>query len=393
MSGRVLHVVKVAGISGAENHLLLLLPALRERGWDVAAVMLDEGEPGAEDFAARLEADGVPVERVRLERALDPRAFRRILRRARRDRPDVLHTHLVHADFHGLPAGRLARVPALVSTKHGFNAFRDRKAFATADRTVASLADVHVAISAGLARYLAESEGFDAASFEVVHYGIEAGREPLPLPGAPRLAIVGRLIPLKGHDVLLRAVARARERLPGLTLEIAGDGELEPVLRATATRLGLDDAVTFLGRVAPVTPALERAEVVVVPSFGEGFGMVALEAMERGRPVIASDVGGLPEIVDDGRTGILVPPGDVEALARAIEELADDPARTAAMGRAGRARALEDFSQERCTERIAALYGPALAAGGERRLRRRSSQARSSANAARSASTKSHGAR
>ena len=392
MSGRVLHVVKVAGISGAENHLLLLLPALRDHGWEVEAVMLHEGEPGAEDFAVRLEADGVPVERVRLSRAFDPRAFARILRRARRDRPDVVHTHLVHADFHGLPAGRLARVPALVSTKHGFNAFRDRKAFATADRAVASLADVHVAISAGLARYLAESEGFDAATFEVVHYGIEAGSEPPPLPGAPRLAIVGRLIPIKGHDVLLRAVARARERLPGLTLEIAGDGELEQELRATAIRLGLGDAVTFLGRVAPVDPVLERAEVVVVPSFGEGFGMVALEAMERGRPVIASDVGGLPEIVDEGRTGLLVPPGDVEALARAIAELAD-PARAASMGEAGRARALAEFSQDRCTERIAALYETALGAGGERRFRRRSLQARSSAKAASSASTKSHGAR
>jgi len=392
VSGRVLHVVKVAGISGAENHLLLLLPALRDRGWDVAAVMLHEGEPGAEDFAARLEADGVPVERVRLSRAFDPRAFARILRRARRDRPDVVHTHLVHADFHGLPAGRLARVPALVSTKHGFNAFRDRKAFATADRAVASLADVHVAISAGLARYLAESEGFDAATFEVVHYGIEAGSEPPPLPGAPRLAIVGRLIPIKGHDVLLRAVARARERLPGLTLEIAGDGELEQELRATAIRLGLGDAVTFLGRVAPVDPVLERAEVVVVPSFGEGFGMVALEAMERGRPVIASSVGGLPEIVDEGRTGLLVPPGDVEALVRAIAQVADDPARAAGMGQAGRARALDGFSQERCTERIESLYLAGLEAGVRRRSRT-SSQARSSANAASSASRKSQGTR
>jgi glycosyltransferase involved in cell wall biosynthesis len=392
MSGSVLHVVKVAGISGAENHLLLLLPALRERGWEVVVVMLHEGEPGAEEFATRLEAHGVAVERVRLSRPFDPRVVARIASRARRDRPDVLHTHLVHADFHGLPAGRLARVPALVTTKHGFNAFRDRKAFATADRTVAALADVHVAISAGLARYLAEREGFDAASFEVVHYGIAAGAEPPPLPGAPKLAVVGRLIPIKGHEVLLRAVARARDRIPGLTLEVAGDGELEPELRASAAGLGLGDAVTFLGRVAPADPVLERAEVVLVPSFGEGFGMVALEAMERGRPVIASAVGGLPEIVDDGRTGLLVPPGDVEALADAIAELASDPGRVAAMGAAGRARALTEFSQERCTERIEALYGTALAAAGERRFRR-SSHARSSAHAASSASTKSHGAR
>ena len=150
MSGRVLHVGKVAGISGAENHLLLLLPALRERGWDVAAVMLHEGEPGAEDFAARLEADGVPVERVRLSRAIDPRGVLAASCGGRgASGPAILHTHLVHADFHGLPAGRLARVPVLVSTKHGFNAFRDGKAFAAADRAVASLADVHIAISAG----------------------------------------------------------------------------------------------------------------------------------------------------------------------------------------------------------------------------------------------------
>ena len=392
MSGRVLHVVKVAGISGAENHLLLLLPALAARGFDVAAVMLHEGEPGAEEFAARLELVGVPVERVRLARALDSRAFGRILRRARQERPDILHTHLVHADFHGLPAGRIARVPGLVSTKHGFNAFRDGKAFAAADRTIASLADVQIAISAGLADYLGEKEGFDPGSFEVVHYGIEAGPQPPPLPGAPRLAIVGRLIPIKGHDVLLRALAVARERLPDLTLEVAGEGPLEPELRATVARLGLDDGVTFLGRVAPVAPVLERAQAVVVPSFGEGFGMVALEAMERGRAVIASAVGGLPEIVDDGRTGILVPPGNAGALAAAIVELAGDRARAAELGAAARARALAEFSQERCTARTEAIYGAALAAAGERRFRR-SSQARSSANAASSASTKSHGAR
>ncbi len=392
MSTRVLHVVKVAGISGAENHLLLLLPALRERGFDIGALMLHEGEPGAEEFAARLEAEGVPVERVRLARPIDARAFSRILRRARRERPSILHTHLVHADFHGLPAGRLARVPALVSTKHGFNAFRDGKAFAAADRAISSLADVHVAISAGLARYLGESEGFDPAGFEVVHYGIEAGPQPPPLPGEPRLAIVGRLIPIKGHEVLFRALARARERLSGLELDVAGDGPLEHELRATVARLGLADAITFLGRVAPVAPVLERAQLVVVPSFGEGFGMVALEAMERGRPVIASAVGGLPEIVDDGRTGVLVPPGDVEALSEAIVGLAGDSARAAAMGAAGRARALGEFSQERCTDRIEALYGAALAAAGDRR-RRTSSHARSSANAASSASTKSHGAR
>ena len=387
-----MQVVKVAGISGAENHLLLLLPALRERGFDVRVVVLHEGEPGAEEFASRLGDAGVPVDRLRISGPGGPRTLARLTRIVRRQRPDILHTHLVHADFHGLVAGRLARIPVLVSTKHGFNPFREGRLFATADRAVARLADVHVAISAGLARYLEEREGFDASSFEIVHYGIEPGPTPAPLPGAPRLAIVGRLIPIKGHDVLFRALAAVRRDLPELTLEVAGDGPLDAELRSTVTRLGLDDVVSFLGHVEDVDAVFERAEVVVVPSHGEGFGMVALEAMERGRPVIASAVGGLPEIVDDGRTGLLVPSGDVDVLGAALRELAGDRGRAAVMGASGRARALEAFSQERCTSRVAELYRAALDTAGRRRSRTRH-QTRSSANAASTASRKSHGAR
>jgi glycosyltransferase involved in cell wall biosynthesis len=392
MSISVLHIAKVAGISGSENHLLLLLPQLAERGFDVRLVMLHEGEPGAQEFASRLDAAGVAVEQLTLPRAADPVAFSRLGRLVRRRRPTILHTHLVHADFYGLVAGRLARVPVLVSTKHGFNPFRDGRAFAAADRAVASLADVHIAISAGLARYLAEREGFDEEGFEIVHYGIEPAAPPPPLPGAPRLAIVGRLIPIKGHEVLLRALASVRDALPGVTLEVAGDGPLDGELRAAVRRLGLEDVVTFSGRVSPIAPVLERAQVVVVPSFGEGFGMVALEAMERGRPVVASAVGGLPEIVDDGVTGLLVAPGDAEALASAVRAVARDHSCAKAYGRAGRERALEEFSQKRCTDRIEALYRASLRTARKRRRRRRL-QARSSANAASSASTKSHGAR
>ena len=392
MSLRVLHVAKVAGISGSENHLLLLLPDLRARGHDVRLVMLHEGEPGAEELAVRLERGGVPVERLRMRLPLDPLAFARVARSIRRRRPDVVHTHLVHADFHGLPAGRLARAPLLVSTKHGFNPFRGGRGFAAADRAVARLADVHVAISHGLARYLAESEGFDEDAFEIVHYGIVPGPPPTDPPAEPRLAVVGRLIPIKAHDVLLAALTRVREELPEATLEIAGEGPLDAELRATVTRLGLRDAVSFLGRVAPAAPVFERSAVVVVPSRGEGFGMVALEAMERGRAVVASDVGGLPEIVEDGVTGIVVPPDEPEALAAALLELLRDPARAAAMGAAGRVRALAAFSQGRCTDRIEELYRAALETGSRRRART-SSQARSSANAASSASRKSHGVR
>lgn len=356
-AGLVLHMQKVAGISGSEAHLLQLLPDLRERGWDVEFLMLHEEEPGAWDFARELEARGVPVEAIRVRADVDPIAYTEVLAALARRRPRVLHTHLVHADVYGQLAGASLRVPLRLSTKHGFNWFRESRFFALADRTVASFAHVHIAISRGLARYLAEMEGFDEDGFEIVHYGLRAGAEPAPYAGAePRLLCVGRLIPVKGHLVLFRAVAQARARLPGLMLDVAGHGPLEPALRAYVRELGLSEAVRFLGFVSPVQAAVERAAVVVVPSLGEGFGMVALEAMERGRAVIASDVGGLPEIVADGETGLVVPAGDTEALAEAIVALGRDLDRAAAMGLAGRQRALESFRQEQCTERVEALY-------------------------------------
>jgi len=358
----VLHVGKVSGISGSENHLLLLLPALRSHGVDARFVLLHEDEPGAAEFGSRLTEAGVPVEPIRLPHAADPRAYRRLVATIRRQRPAIVHTHLVHADFLGLTAARLCRVPVLISTKHGFNSFRESRVFAGADRAVGRLASPHVAISEGLAQYLVATEGFREDTFTVIHYGIEPGPEPPPYAGStPRLLCIGRLVPIKGHDVLLRAFARAREAVPGLELALAGAGPLEAELRSRVGELDLASSVRFLGLVSPVGPELESAAIVVVPSLGEGFGMVALEAMERGRAVIASDVGGLPEIVTDGETGLVVPRSDDAALAAAIVQLADDLPRAAAMGEAGRARALAAFGQESCTRRTVALYEAALA--------------------------------
>ena len=384
MNEVVLHVGKVSGISGSEAHLLTLLPDLRARGWDVRFAHLHENEPGAAEFARRLSAAGVPVEGFRLPRAFDPLAFARLLRYVRRTKPQILHTHLVHADFYGLLAGALARVPVRVSTKHGFNSFRERRLFAVADRSVARLAHLQIAISGGLARYLAETEGFPEDAFEIVHYGIAAGPEPPPYQGGSRLLCVGRLVPVKGIDTLLSAFSAAVREQPDLILDIAGDGPLRSELESAAAGLGLGDSVRFLGRVEDATTRMERAAAVVVPSLGEGFGMVALEAAERGRPVIASAVGGLPEIVDDGHTGVLVPPRDAPALAAAIVALVRDPAGAASLGRAARERALAEFSLARCADRTDVLYREAL----DRRASTKSTAAPAS-----SASAKSHGTR
>jgi glycosyltransferase involved in cell wall biosynthesis len=361
MRTTVLHLQKVAGISGSEAHLLSLLPRLRERGWDIRLLMLHEHEPGAWDFARALTARGVEVDAIPLSADVDPLAFLRLVGYLGRIRPRILHTHLVHADAYGQLAGTLARVPVRVSTKHGFNEFREGRAFALGDRTVSSLAHVHIAISQGLARYLADTEGFDESSFEIVHYGIAPNGAARPYEGpVPRLLCVGRLIPIKGHIVLLRALAQARGRIPGLELEIAGRGPLEPALKALVKELGLGEAVRFLGHVSPIQAAIERSAIVVVPSMGEGFGMVALESMERARPVIAAAIGGLGELVEDGVTGLLVPPAEAEPLAEAIVRLAGDLPLAARMGEEGRKRALRDFLEQRCTDRTEALYRRAL---------------------------------
>ncbi len=349
----ILNVQKVSGVSGSEAHLLDVLPRLRERGLAATMLVLHEGEDGAAEFVDRMRASGVPTEAWRMRFDLDPRVPARLLRR----RPDILHTHLVHADVLGLPAGALARVPVRISTKHGFNEFRANRAIAAADRAAARFAHRQIAISAGLADYLAATEGFDRASFEVVHYGIAPGAEPPPPPDGPRLVAVGRLIPIKGFDLLLRAFAQARADVPELTLELAGAGPLEHELRAAAP-----EGVTFLGRVARVGAVYERNAIAVVPSRGEGFGMVALEAAERGRAAIVSDVGGLPEIVADGETGVVVPREDAAALARAIVELASSPERVRALGAAARQRALTEFSADTAADSLARVYRETAAA-------------------------------
>jgi glycosyltransferase involved in cell wall biosynthesis len=356
-AGTVLHLQKVAGISGSEAHLLSLLPRLQERGWDIRFLMLHEHEPGARDFSRELTSRGIPLDAIPLAADVDPIAFVRIAAYLARKRPTILHTHLVHADVYGQLTGLLAGVPIRISTKHGFNEFRENPGFALGDRAIASLAHAHIAISRGLARYLEDVEGFDGESFEIVHYGIEPdGGVRAYGGGVPRLLCVGRLIPIKGHIVLLRAFAAARRELPDLQLDVAGRGPLEPALRAVAKELGVADAVHFLGHVAPIQRAIENAAIVVVPSMGEGFGMVALEAMERARPVIAAEIGGLGELVEDGVTGLLVPPGDPAPLARAMADLGGDLGGAARMGEAGRRRALDRFLQERCTDRTELLY-------------------------------------
>lgn len=348
----VVHVHKVSGISGSENHLLSLLPRLRERGWDIRMLALHSGEPGAQQFVTAMAERGVPVEQERLRGHVDPRTFARLARRFRG--VPIVHAHLVHAHLHALPAALLARVPVRIAHHHGWTTYPERRLFVLGERLSTHAATHEIVLSEGLTRYLVDRGAIHRRP-EVMLYGIDPGPEPPPPPAEPRLLSLSRLHPMKGIEVLLQAVAAARAAVPELRLEVAGDGPLEEELRRVAP-----DGVEFLGRVSPVAPLLDRNAVLVVPSRHEGLGMVALEAMAHGRAVIATSVGGLPELVVDGETGLIVPPHDAAALSRAIIELAGDPARVRAMGAAARRRVVTEFAESRPVDRVEALYRAAL---------------------------------
>ena len=201
---------------------------------------------------------------------------------------------------------------------------------------------------------------------KVVHCGIEPGRfaEPATLPeGGPLLVAIGRLVEQKGLPVLIDALALAAPEMPGLRLTLVGDGPLRPALEQAIAAQGLATQVVLVGwqDEAQVRRHLGAAQALVLPSFAEGLPMVVMEAMAAGRPVIATAIAGVPELVVPGETGWLAPAGEPAALAAAIAALAGTPARQLAeMGRAARARVLERHDVDREAGKLAALIEAAL---------------------------------
>ena len=339
---RVVHVHRMRGIGGSERHLLTLLPALAERGVDVRFVGLDDPGWNVEPF---YEALAVPAERLTA-----PWRLRRVLRRLR---PDIVHTHLVHADVFGALAV-LGRRVRLVSTKHNDDPFRAGP-FRFAERVLTLRASKVIAITEALRRFNVERVGLPEAKIAVVHYGLDSAPEPwgpspdLALsPGARVLLCVCRLVPQKGVDVAVAALRSIREQHPDAALVVLGEGPERPRLES--------EGVYLPGRVGDVASWYRRAEIVVHPVRWEGFGLALLEAMLAEKPVVASRVSSVPEIVVDGQSGILVPPDDPAALAEAAIGLLDDPGRAAALGRAGLARARREFSVAQMADRTLAVY-------------------------------------
>ena len=361
---RVLHLTKVQGIGGAEQHLLQLLPALRERGVDARFLSLDGGRDSAR-FHHALDQRGIPWRPVRCGHDVSPRLAVSVARIVREERPDLVHTHMVHADVYGSTAARSSRRP-FVSTRHNDDRYL-LGPFRYVDRSFMHGAARIIAISDAVRDFHIRA-GFEPDRIETIHYGLDElpspSSEPTPgdagiPPGAPLVLAVGRLIEQKDHATLLDAFAIVRRAHPDARLAILGWGPLEAETNRRLRALGLEDSVVLPGRVEP-RDWLLRADVFAHTSLWEGFGIVLLEAMLARLPVVATRVSAVPEIVVDGGTGLLASPGDAAVIARAIDSLLADPARRAALGDAGERRVHEEFSVRRMTDLTLGVYERAL---------------------------------
>ena len=353
---RVLHVHKLTGVGGSERHLLTLLPALRERGIDARFLGLDVPGSDADRFYREL---GAPAARVRCGPDVSPRMARDVVRAVRAERPDLLHTHLVHGDLYGALAAALTGTPFL-STRHNDDRYL-LGPFRFVDRAFAGRARRLIAISDAVRAFL-ERVGHDPAKLVTIHYGLDelpaAASEVTPAEagvpqGVPLVLAVGRLTQQKDHPTALRAFAAAGH--PEARLAILGIGPLEAETRALATELGISDRVVMPGRLE-LRDWLERADVFLHSSQWEGFGMVLLEAMLAGLPVVATRVSAVPEVVADGETGTLVQAGDWQAAAAALDRYLSEPELARETGEAGLRRARDHFSVARMVDRTVGLY-------------------------------------
>jgi glycosyltransferase involved in cell wall biosynthesis len=361
------HVVLSLDVGGLERVVATLARAQHASGARVVVYCLDRA--GA--LAGPLPAAGVPVRTVeRRMRGVDAGAVLRLARMLRADGVGVVHCHNHGAMIYAAVAARLAQSTQVVYTVHGAKTSQ-RKATARflklglVREVVFVSGDARdTARAAGLGgdeRVHTVVNGVDTSSFEGASDGTRVRRELSIASDAPVCGIVARLTPAKDHVTLLDAMVRLRASHPRLHCLVVGDGELRGDLERETRARALNDVVHFLGARGDIADCLAAIDVFVLSSVTEGLAMTLLEAMAAGKPIVATRVGGNPEAIDDGTTGLLVPPGDPAALAAAVAELLDDPARAGRMGAAGRARVRQKFSLEAMVAGYAAIYDRAAA--------------------------------
>jgi glycosyltransferase involved in cell wall biosynthesis len=363
---RIFHLVTSGDVAGGQRVALQLARAARARGDEVAFVSPTDGP-----FVDLVRAEGFRAFRVRASRLYELGGALALARLLRRERADVLntHTHLAAAVL-GRVAARAAGA-AVVSHLHIENHFRPqalpRAVSRTLDNATARLCARLVAVSDATRRSF-EEQGFPAARLETVYNGIALDgsavpttlRRDLGIPGdAVVVAHVGRLAAVKGQRELIEALAATPDVHAVLVGEdIETDGAFRRELEAEAERIGVADRVFFAGYRPQAAAELAEVDALVLPSRIEGLPIVVLEAMARGKPVVATPVGGTPELVVDAETGVLVE--DIAGLAAALRWLAGNPGEARRMGEAGRRRVEEHFSEDAMTRRVLGLYDDAV---------------------------------
>jgi glycosyltransferase involved in cell wall biosynthesis len=380
---RVVRLFSRLNIGGPAIHVILLTAGLEQRGYRTRLVVGKE-TPREGNMLSLAAAKGVRCEAMAgLGREIQPvadfRAFLGLVRLIREFRPSIVHTHTAKAGLLGRLAARFAGVPVVVHTFHGHvlrGYFGPVKTavFRRLETVLGGMADALVAVSEAVKQDLVTLGVADRERIRVVPLGLDL--EPLtgslPRGGlrtggnvpadAPLVGIVGRLVPIKDVPTFLEAAMRVRRSRPGCRFAVVGDGEERARLEERARGLGLGDAVTFHGWHADMSVVYGDLDVVVNCSRNEGTPVALIEALAAARPVVATRVGGTPDVLGEDERGLLVAPGDPDALARAILETLRDPDAARARALAGRRYVLESHSSARLVCDIDALYRELLAA-------------------------------
>ena len=370
---RVVHVVKVKGLAGAENHLLLLLEGLRRRGIDAEFLLLVEPSIPVDEMVQACETRGIPAERVHIHGNADLGLYRRLWSELRARNPDIVHTHLLHADLFAIPPAWLMRFPGrkrpvIVSSRHNDDAFRLRGYQRFLNNVLWKMSDAGIAISEAVRCFSIDVEGVPPERIHTIYYGYEPpSGDPVALrqevraelgitPEQVVIGMVCRLIEQKGIPFGIRAFAQIAERFPDAVLVIAGEGQMRQELEDEVRELTLQDRVRFLGWRADGARVMAAYDIFLMPSLWEGFGLVMLEAMGHSLPIVGSAVSAIPEVVVEGETGLLVPPRDVDGLAKVLSMLLADAPLRKHMGLMGLERLETQFSIDKMVDETVALY-------------------------------------
>ena len=353
---RVVHLVIALEIGGLEIVVANLARQIGRR-FQLHIVCLE----GLGPIATRLEHAGVAVECIGTPDTSVASSILRLRRRLQALRPDLVHTHNEKAHIRGALASLgLFPAPALVHTRHGET--RATGWAAMANRLAVWRSEFIVSVSEK-ASAIGRAEGASVRRTRVIRNGIDLTDSPFGFDcGTPRgrVVAIGRLTPVKDFATLLRAVRRVADLHPAFTLDLVGDGPSRPDLEQLSRQLGIEHHVTFHGARLDPRTLLAGARLFVQSSLSEGISLTLLEAMAAGVPIVATRVGGTPEVVDHGVTGLLVPPQDPAALADAILTLLADTRLADRMSRSARMRAEQEFDLRAMTASYEALYDEAV---------------------------------